>query len=190
MVGIIPKILLNLVGSLAGHEAECKVLKQAGLPGDHVFRLSEVYSDEQWKLLLKASCDCLKISESEALKAYAEAFGQDALARWPKWFAMSKNSKEFLFRQPKLHNYFASGVQDPEARKAITDKFSVEESGSSALITHYHSPNQLCELYVNLGEWVIRHYQDRGTINHKQCMKLGAPECEIHLRWETFHQPS
>src|SRR5262249_7520004 len=127
MVGIIPKILLDLVEQAGGAEAVRDTLALAGIPDGRVFRLSEIYPDTEWNKLLEAACIILRVSESDALLAYAEAFGKDALERWPKWFEMSQNSLEFLLRQPRLHNYFASGVLDPTARKAILDKFSIEK---------------------------------------------------------------
>jgi hypothetical protein len=46
---------------------------------------------------------------------YAEYFGRDSLRRWPVWFSMSANAREFLERQQTIHNTFATGVRDPRA---------------------------------------------------------------------------
>ena len=159
MVGTIPKILLDLVESTSGTAGVHEVRRLAEVPAERVYRFSEVYDDDEWRRLFRSSCKFLKLSETEALKAYTEAFGNDALKRWPKWFEMSKNSREFLIRQPKIHNYFASGVADPKARLAISDKFTLVTPDDKSIVTHYKSPNKLCELYVHLANWVIRYYR-------------------------------
>jgi hypothetical protein len=186
MVGTIQKILLDLVESVGGRDAVREVRERAKVPKNRVFRLSEVYDDSECRRLFEVSCDVLKLSRAQILSVYAEAFGKDALKRWPKWFEMSKNSREFLIRQPKIHNYFASGVQDPEARKAINDKFVLEEVGDKTIITHYKSPNDFCDLYVLLAYWVIDHYQDAATVIHQKCRKRGDAECLIQVHWETL----
>jgi hypothetical protein len=58
---------------------------------------------------------------------------------------MSRTSREFLERQPTIHNCFATGVRDSEARRAVTDKFRIEKLDQE-IVTHYRSPNQLCSM--------------------------------------------
>lgn len=182
MVGLILKVLIDLVEETAGGEAVAEVRRRAGVPEDQRYRLDTVYPDVEWQRLLKATCEVLGLTQDQAEVAYAEFFGRDALARWPVWFAMSADARQFLERQQTIHNTFATGVQDTEARRGIQDKFRLEKLDHE-LIAHYRSPNELCGLYKALARWVLDHYHEEATIAETTCMKRGAPECEIHIQW-------
>jgi hypothetical protein len=182
MLGLIQKLLLDLVEDKAGGEAVSEVRRRAGVPPDCIFRIGEAYSDEEWRRLFRAACDVLHTGESETIEAYADVFGRDVLSRFPTWFEMSANSREFLERQITIHNVFASGVRDPEARKAVVDKFRIEKRGDG-IVTHYRSPNRLCSLYKSLARWMFRHYGDEAILEEAKCMLLGDEECEIHVIW-------
>src|SRR5688572_9299891 len=101
-----------MVEGEAGPDAVVAVKRQAGVPEDRTFRLDTVYPDAEWKLLFAAACDVLKVSRQQAIEVYADYFCRDACKRWPTWFQMSHTSREFLERQPTIHNCFATGVRD------------------------------------------------------------------------------
>jgi hypothetical protein len=183
VIGLIHKILFDLVEQRCGPEAVTRVKERAGVPPDRVFRLGEPYPDDEWQRLLVAACEVLGLDEEQALEAYADVFGRDALVRFAKWFEMSKSSRDFLERQITIHNVFASGVRDPEARRAVVDKFHIERR-EDEIVTHYRSPNKLCTLYRSLARWMIRHYGDEASIEETRCMRRGDEECEIHVRWQ------
>ena len=124
------------------------------------------------------------MTEEQAMEVYADVFGRDAMTRFSTWFEMSSNSREFLERQITIHNVFASGVRDPEARKAVEDKFRIEKL-EGEIVTHYRSPNRLCSLYKALARWMFKHYGDQAVIQEPRCMKRGDTECEIHVIWQT-----
>ena len=117
------------------------------------------------------------------MDAYADVFCRDAMTRFSTWFEMSSNSREFLERQVTIHNVFASSVRDPEARKAVEDKFRIEKL-ENEIVTHYRSPNRLCSMYKALARWMFKHYGDHAAIEEPRCMKRGDTECEIHVIWQ------
>jgi predicted hydrocarbon binding protein len=182
MVGLIHRTLFSLVESAAGNDAVVEVQRRAGVPRDKVFRMDQAYDDAEWQRLLAAACEVLGVTQPQAEQAFAEFFLRDALKRWPRWFAMSRSAREFLERQPKIHNSVATGVRDPATRRAIEDKFRVD-SRDGELVVHYKSSNQLCGLYQALARCIIAHFGDKATIDEVRCMKNGDPECEIHIRW-------
>jgi len=183
VVGLLPKILLDLIEATAGTAAVEKTRKRAGLPPDQRFRLDAVYPDDEWQRLLAAACDVLCLTQEQVEAAFAEFFGRDALQRWPVWFRTSANARKFLERQPTIHNTLVTGLRDAAARVGIEDKFRVE-SRENELVTHYRSPNRLCGLYMALAGWALRHYGERASIDQPRCAKRGDEECEIHVRWE------
>jgi len=185
MVGIIHKVLFDLIESAGGPNAVEAVRSRAGIPADAAYSLNAAYDDAEWRRLLEASCAVLGLSAEAAELAYAEAFYRDALTRWPSWFQMSRDSREFLLRQPAIHNSLAAGLTAASERKAVSDKFRVERN-EGGIIMHYRSPNQHCRLYVALARRIIAHYGDDATIAERCCMRTGAPECEIHVQWTRF----
>ena len=187
MIGLIQKVLFDLVEDRAGTEALMEVKRSAGVPLDRVFRLGEVYSDAEWQDLLCAACRVLGMDEEHVMELYADEFGRDALARFSKWFEISANSREFLERQVTIHNVFASGVCDPDSRKAVVDKFRIE-TFDDKIVTHYRSPNKLCSLYRALARWMFKHYGDDAVIEETKCMHRGDDECEIHVIWKNLKQ--
>ena len=182
MVGLVQKLLLDLVDSSAGAEAVCEVRRRADVPQDKEFHINEVYDNAEWRRLFAATCDVLNLTQAQAEEAYADFFYKDTQARWPMWFEMANNAREFLLRQPKIHNGFATSQQDATARSAIDDKFEVQEL-EAELVVHYKSPNQLCGLYMALARRIIKHFGNSAVVEEARCAKNGASECEIHIRW-------
>lgn len=183
MVGLIQKVLFDLLAEHGGAAAVAEVRRRAGVPEDRRFRLDEVYPDDEWQRLLAAAGAVLGKSQDEIERIYAGFFGRDSLRRWPVWFEMSATARQFLERQQTIHNTFATGMRDPGARANIRDKFRLE-SRDHELITHYRSPNQLCGLYKALAQWVLDHYREEAQIEETRCTKRGDAECEIHIRWQ------
>lgn len=182
MVGLIQKLLFELIESSAGADAGREVRRRAEVPQDKEFHINEVYDDDEWRRIFAATCDVLNLPQEQAEEVYADFFCKDAQSRWPVWFKMAKNAREFLLRQPKIHNGFATSQQDAALRSAIDDKFEVEECDGE-LVVHYKSPNRLCGLYMALARWIINHYGNSAVVEEVCCAKNGASECEIHVRW-------
>jgi hypothetical protein len=186
MVGLIQKVLLDLIHEKAGPEAVDEVKRRANVPDDRVFRIGEVYSDDEWQRLFAVSLDVLDLSQDQAYEAYAQAFCADARQRFPKWFDMAKNSRMFLEYQTTIHNTFASGVVDASQRQAVNDKFLIDKIDERHIVTHYRSPNKLCGLYKALARCMAGHYGDEILIDERQCLDRGDRECEIHVTWKRF----
>ncbi len=180
MVGLIHHVLFDLILSAAGPQVLAKVKEHAGVSPEQQFRIDEAYDDLEWRRLLASTCELLGIEPSKAEELYADHFCKDAQERWPRWFQISRTGREFLERQPAIHNGFASGVRDAEQRQKIRDKFVLEKSDDE-LIVHYRSPNQLCGLYKALARAIFRHYGEEAEISEVLCVKRGDPECEIHV---------
>jgi hypothetical protein len=176
LLGYPLKLLLNAIERRHGRETVVRTLVEAGIPADRVYRLNEPYADSEAQRLTAAAMQFISVED------IAEAFFQDTLARFPTWFAMCKTSRQFLEMQPEIHNTFAHGLQRPQDRDAVRDKFRLEKLDDE-LVVHYRSPHRLCEMYKAIARQVFKHYQDRATIDEPQCMMRGDAECELRLRW-------
>jgi len=171
------KLLLNAIERIHGPEAVVQTLVEAGLPADRVYRLNEPYADSEAHSLHAAA---IKRITTEDI---ATAFFEDTRERFPTWFEMCKSSREFLELQPQIHNTFAVGLQRPEERDAVLDKFRLEKLDDQ-LIVHYRSPNRLCDMYKAIAKRVFQHYHDKATIDEPFCMNRGDAECELRIRWK------
>ena len=182
MLGLIPKILVDLVTSSYGEETALEIKRRAGCDSNVEFRINEVYDDAMWRELLIASTQVLNCSPEALEEAYAKFFLKDAQNRWPAWFKMSKTAREFLERHPAVHNNFADAVRDLRSRAQIKDKFRIEKF-EDKIVTHYSSPNRHCHLYICLAQEVLMLYGEQATIEELQCVKRGDSECEIWISW-------
>jgi Haem-NO-binding len=176
MLGYPLKLLLNLIERNHGPEAVVQTLADAGLPKDRVYRLNEPYADAEAQRLTVAAFQRISLED------IADEFFRDTLVRFPTWFQMCKTSREFLEMQPEIHNTFAHGLQRPEEREAVRDKFRLEKLPDE-LVVHYRSPNHLCDMYKAIARHVFQHFQETATIQEIRCMKRGDVECELRIRW-------
>jgi len=170
------KLLLNAIESRHGRDAAVRTLVEAGIPADRVYQLNEPYADSEAQHLTAAALQIISVED------IAEAFFQGTLARFPTWFAMCKTSRQFLEMQPEIHNTFAHGLQRPQDRDAVREKFRLEKLDDE-LVVHYRSPHRLCQMYKAIARLVFKHYQDNATIDEPRCMLRGDAECELRLRW-------
>src|SRR5262245_57884123 len=117
MLGYPLKVVLSAIETRFGHEAALRLLQEAGVPADRVYRLNEPYSDNEAARLSAAAFQLLSV------KDVSDAFYDDIRTRFPTWFEMCKTSRQFLEMQPEIHNTFAYGLQRPEEREAVREKF-------------------------------------------------------------------
>jgi hypothetical protein len=176
MLGYPLWLVLDAIKRRHGHEALVQTLAEAGLPADRTYRLNEPYADAEAQRLSTAAFQRISMED------IAESFFKDTLERFPTWFEMCKTSRQFLELQPEIHNTFAHGLQRPEERDAVRDKFRLEKLDDE-LVVHYRSPNRLCDMYKAIAQHVFRHYQEKATIVEPTCMNRGAAECELRIRW-------
>lgn len=182
MVGLIHHVYFDWIKARVGVEAVTEVKRLARVPGQKQFRLSEVYEDEEFQRLLAAGIETLGLSQSQFEDEFATACFEDFLERWPTFFRISRNAREFLERQPAIHNSFASGALSPLERRGINDKFRLERLEKET-VAHYNSVNRLCGFYMAIARRIIDYYENQATIEEFQCLRKGDPECEIHIRW-------
>jgi len=170
------KTVLKAIETRYGRDTVLQLFAEAGVPADRVYRLNEPYPDSEAMRLSVAAFRRISVEEM------GEYFFKDTLERFPTWYAMCKTSREFLEMQPEIHNTFALGLQRPEDREAVHDKFRLEKLAEE-LVVHYRSPNRLCDMYKAIARHVFQHYRESATIDEPRCMNRGDSECELRIRW-------
>jgi hypothetical protein len=183
VIGLIQKLLLDMVQEEAGADAAAEVKRRSGLAPDFEFRLDTDYDDEQARQLLAHACAVLGIDEDATLERFARTFLRSALVHFPTFFTLAANSRAFLTRQPAIHNMLGSGLRNPQRLKAINDKFSITPHDDGCLEVRYRSPNRWCVLYRALAREVADHYGERLDIATLDCAKQGADACVFKLSW-------
>ncbi len=183
MVGYIQIVLFDLILANSDEATLNRIKNKADVAPDKEFRMDTVYSDEEWQRLLQATLEEFGITAAQAYEMYAQQFFKDSLKRFPMWFEISKDSYDFLSRQPAIHNNFATAVRDKQERDSIIDKFHLEKLDRK-IIMHYRSVNKHCGLYIALAKVIINCYNDKASVVEKKCLLNDDHECEIHIDWE------
>lgn len=178
MIGIIHRVLFELLEREGGAELAQRVGTAAGLSPDAV-RISDTYPDEQLKRLLEAALAHTGMSRQAMVDAYAQAFLDYALALFPAFFAMASDSRDFLRRQPKIHTTLGAGLAALEDRQNVHQKFQLEEADDGSLLVSYRSVTGLCDLYHALAHKVAAHYGDHLLIRAEHCGSGGG--CTLRL---------
>jgi hypothetical protein len=180
MIGIMHEILFDFVKSNFGEAAVGELRRRAGIEGKQ-FRLDTAYDDGEWRRIVATAVE-LAGGDADAVEtAFAHYAGEDLVLRFPGFFRAAKGARDMIARQPVIHNNLSTGLSE-DARRRVNDKFSLEDRGD-ALVMHYTSPNRHCALYIGLATWVAGHYGEALDVRHDRCMKRGADECEIVLRF-------
>ncbi len=182
MVGVIHQLFFEFVEKNFGAAAVAEVKKRAGLSPEQSYRMDAAYPDDEWRRILVAAVELSGLDAEQAELAFARFCGEALSERMAGFFKGCKSAREFLKRQPSIHNMMASSVTDANAKQKITDKFRLEERDGET-ITHYASPNRHCTLYRGLAEWVAGYYGERVEVSEAHCQKRGDAECEIHVKY-------
>lgn len=182
MIGIIQKVLFDLVRAEGGEAAELSVRDRAAVPPDQTYRIDTDYSDGECGRLFAAAAGHFGWTDEDMYDRYADAFLAYGQRRFPEFFAMAPNARAFLARQPRIHACFGAGLRDAAQRRAVDSKFSVAASGESLEVT-YDSPNRLCGLYRSLSEALLRLYGEDATVEEIACARDGAPACRFRFDW-------
>lgn len=188
MMGLICNLLLDMAESRAGPDAPERILREAGLPG-RTFKSELIYPEEDWQQLATAAAELLGVDADAAERAFAEHVLPVLEERFGAFFRSSGGAMALLRKVPKIHLDFprAMGAETEEKLMILADE-------DQRLVYRYCSPNQLCTFLVALAEQVMVHYGEVGwRIEQTQCMKDGAPFCEIAFtvpQSETHGHPS
>ena len=183
MIGLIHVLLFDLLHELGGDAVVKEVRARAKIPEERTFRINQVYEDAEWRRIFEASLATLDMEEAPLNEVFANAFVNDAMRRWPTWFARSPTARSLIELQPIIHNSFATGLRDSRERQAIDDKFLLERQ-PQRVVVHYRSPNRHCGLYIALARRVLAQYGEQAHIQEPYCTRRGDTECQIEIDWD------
>ena len=181
MLGLIPAVMMKMLREEGGQQAYKKVCEAARVAPIDQYRLDKEYGDREVVRMFEAAEAVLGMARPQLMDAYAQAFLRDALVRFPVFFKMAKNSREFLERQPGIHCCMASAVADKRRREEIIERFEIEHH-RSGIIAYYRSHNRMAALYVSLAKAIVEYYEDEATITPLD--DLAAHDCRIRIDWQ------
>ena len=157
MIGWIPRLLVEFLDEVGGAEVRRSVLADAGLDPDAVrFRMDTDLPDPACRRILEAACARLAVTEAQALTLFAPYFLAAARATFPGFFRGAVGVRDFLLRQPAIHNSLAAGLRDPQ-RRAVANKFRAEAVPGGVRV-RYNSPNRLAAFYVAIAHELARSF--------------------------------
>lgn len=171
MIGWVPYVLVGFLDQIGGAETRRAALADVGLDPDATrFHLDTDLPDPACRRIIEASCARLGVTEVQAFALFAPYFLTRARTDFPGFFRGVAGTREFLLRQPAIHNCLAAGLRDPQ-RRAVADKFRVEATPRGVRV-HYNSPNRLAALYVAVAQELARGYDEAVEIG----FEAGGPE--------------
>lgn len=171
MIGWVPHVLVSFLDQVGGTAARCAILADAGLDPEAIrFRFDADLPDPACRRIIEAACTRLGVTEVQAFTLFAPHFLACARADFPGFFRGVAGTREFLLRQPAIHNCLAAGLRDPQ-RRAVADKFRIEAK-PYGLRVHYNSPNRLAALYVAVAHELAKDYNEAVEIE----FEAGGPE--------------
>lgn len=182
MIGIIQRVLLDLLHETGGNELVERTLVAAGLEPGHRFRMDRNYSDTEFQTLVGAAMETTGLDRATVMDLYARHFLVFARQLFPKFFEMSPDSRSLLLRQPAIHASLAAGLSERRDPAAVRDKFAIDENADGSLTVHYRSPNRLCDLYRRLAERLGEAYGETIRVETLRCGQSDA-YCRLRLRW-------
>ena len=163
MIGWVPHVLVGFLDQVGGAEVRRASLADAGLdPEANRFRLDTDVPDPACRRVVEAACARLGVTELQAFALFAPYFLDRAHAAFPGFFRSVTGTREFLLRQPAIHNCLAAGLRDPQ-RRAVADKFRVDGVPRGVRV-HYNSPNRLAALYVAVTHQLASRYGEAADV--------------------------
>lgn len=171
MIGWVPRVLVGFLDEVGGVEARRAILADAGLDPDAAqFRLDTDVPDPACRRIIEAACARLGVTEAQAFALFAPYFLAAARAAFPGFFRGVAGARDFLLRQPAIHNSLAAGLRDPQ-RRAVADKFRVEAVPRGVRV-HYNSPNRLAALYAAVAHELARGFGETARVR----FEAGGPD--------------
>ena len=162
MICIIPHVVDAYVLEKHGNEARENLRERVGLPSGHAFRLNTDYGDELCLAMLAAAIEAEGGDAGRFLDRLADFFLLWALDEFPGFFDGITSARQFLLRQPTIHNCLAAGLS-PVQRRSVGDKFTAEPTVGGLVLT-YRSANRLGAFYVALARRIAEHYGENADI--------------------------
>lgn len=183
MIGIIPHVVDAYVLEKHGNRARAALRERVGLPASHVFRLNADYGDALCRAIVAAAIDLDGGDAGRFLERFADFFLAWSLDEFSGFFEGVTSARQFLLRQPTIHNCLAAGLL-PAQRRAVGDKFVAEPTATGLMMT-YRSPNRLGALYAALVAKVAERYGERAELT----VMDGTPDGPF-CRFEVVLTPS
>ncbi|PAV25299.1 hypothetical protein CF392_11740 [Tamilnaduibacter salinus] len=184
MIGLIQRVLVQVIEDQGGEAARDAICEQAGLRERPDFRIDQDYDDNECLALIQATADHFQLSEDDLFRLYADYFIRITRQQFPMFYEMSGSAREFLERQPRIHSTLAASLRDESSRARVRDKFDAWHDGESIHVL-YRSPNRLCGLYEALFYRLLEEFGERGHLSVKACQKRGDEACEFCLALES-----
>lgn len=186
MIGIIPRLWVTHLRQIATPTQVADILGSLGHPPSFEYALDQPYTDEECARLMQGSMSALQLSEEAMFAGFARTFVQDSVQRWPVWFEMAPTARDFLERQPRIHDRFSRGLNHRDMQdSAYQSKFDITTTAQGLRVL-YRSPNRLCRLYLAMAQALLAHYGDeQAQMTQPCCVHHNDLFCEIHITWPT-----
>ncbi len=176
MKGIVFNLLEEVISRRYGNETWDSLLAAAN--DDGVYTSLGSYSDDKMSALVTAASKAL----GEPPEVVLRWFGRQAMPllaeRYPVFFAGPSNTRAFLLTLNEIIH--------PEVRTlypgAYVPVFDYDSSTADVLRMGYRSERKLCALAHGFIEGAADHYGEVASVEQRECMHRGDPQCTFEVR--------
>lgn len=153
-----------------------KIIAKAGVPSKVYFSYQQ-YSEEEFYRVMAETIHLTQMPRNEILEEIGENL--------TPFFFQTFNSviqKEWrtldLVERIEHFNYKILQQGDDEGE---VGKFTCQRVKPHLVEIKYNSPRKMCSLLIGLVKGFSKHFKEKITINHTQCIFDGAPECHFSV---------
>lgn len=169
MNGTIVIALKKMVTEKFGSDKWSAALKKAGIDKEPVIMATSDMDDKMVLDVIKAVCDVLHITWTQAADAFGEYWAVEYAPKvFPIYYSAS-SAKDFLLRMDSVHERVTKTMPN-----AHPPRFDYEWKNDKTLVMIYKSQRGLVDLVVGLAKGVGKYYKENLKVT-----KVGNDRVEI-----------
>lgn len=181
MQGSIYTSFSDMVIEQLGMKTWNALLEKVAPESEGVYTSGMQYDDSEIMALVGALSEITNTEAKVLVKSFGEFLFERLFASCPTDLTHVTNLKDFLLS--------IDGVIHKEVKrvypKAYLPSFEYSDNPDGDLIMYYHSKRKLCHLSEGLIESAAKHFDEKITIGHPQCMHHGDDKCKLIISFES-----
>ncbi|MDG1751470.1 MAG: heme NO-binding domain-containing protein [Thalassotalea sp.] len=157
-----------------------ELLESVALESGGVYTSGVQYNDSEIMSLVSALSEKTKIDVPTLVKTFGEYLFIHLYKSSPASISHIDNLRDFLIAIDQVIHKEVKRVHP----KAYLPNFEYDEGADNELIMFYQSKRKLCHLSEGLIISAAKHFHQKITIQHPECMHNGADKCKLIISFE------
>jgi hypothetical protein len=144
--------------------------------GSPAYEANAAYEDAEFAGLVERACLLTARTRRELLTGFGEFTAEHVFAQlYPGYFAASGSTRSLLLSvEERIHEVVRATIPG-----AYPPRLHVHPFGYAGAMISYTSERRLCDLLEGLVLGTAKHFGERMTVEHVQCMDRGDVGCAV-----------